>query len=563
MGGTFPRSKSVPQVSRRAILRTGSALVAGAALWGTGCAAPAPAAPARAPAAPSPAPGATGTAMPRPKYGGTFQSAGFSNPPHLDPHLTATGLLHFTGPAMIYSRLLRFQIGPGVPSPSSLVEGDLAESWQQADETTYIFKMRPGVRWQNLPPVNGREFVAEDVKYSFERQIETRINAIQLAGVEKIEAVDKATLKIVRDKPDADALAGLAAYWNKVVAREAVELRGDLREGPNVGTGPFILEKFDPNSVYILRRNPDYFRKGVPYIDTFQRLRIDDEAVREQAFLSKNIDMHSLTGKEEDIARKAPEVEFVRWRQLGGGFELVMRTDLPPFNDKRVRQAVSKALDRQAIIDTVLFGRGWHSVGVQLPGIDYALPEDEMKQHYKRDLEGARRLLAEAGFPDGFEFELSVPNYNLQFTSVAELAVSQLREVRIIANVKMVEPAFYTDQILQRGNFVAYQGPTSAFPSANADLLGRHHSKGSRNASRINDPALDQLIEKQAVMTRDPEGRKKLLLEIQRRILDNAHFLYLATNMSVTAKWPYVKDLWPAVSTSMDTAHFELVWLDK
>jgi peptide/nickel transport system substrate-binding protein len=565
-----PQSSLGRRISRRAALRTGirsgAALAGTAALRGAGCAPAAQPAPV-APAAPTSAAAASGpapTAAPaQPKRGGTFNIAAFSNPPHLDPHQTATGLFHFSGPGMIYNRLVRFKIGPDVPSPSSIVEGDLAESWTQPDDITYIFKMRPGVKWHNIAPVNGRDFVADDVKYSFERQIAEKVNATQLAGVEKIEVVDKATLKITRDKPDADGLAGLAAYWNKVVAREAVAVNGDLKQGPNIGTGPWILETFDMNSEWVLKRNPDYFRKGLPYLDAYRRLRIDDETVRENSFVAKSQDVYSLVASEPDLVRKAPGIEFTRWRQMGGGYEVVMRVDLPPFTDKRVRQAISKAFDRQAIIDSVYFTRGWHSVGVQLPGLDYALPEDEMKKAYTRDLEGARKLLADAGYPNGFEVEVLVPNYNLQYTTTAELAVSQLRDIKIEGKIKMVEPAFYTDQILQKGNFIVYMGPTSAFPSANADLLGRHHSKGQRNASHINDPKLDDLIEKQAVMVKDPEGRKKLLLDIQRQILDDAHFIYLVTNISATAKWPYVKDFWPAVGTSQDTAHSEVVWLDK
>src|SRR5262249_50746517 len=146
-------------------------------------------------------------------------------------------------------------------APSVIIAmGDLAESWQQADDTTWIFKLRSGVKWQNIAPVNGRDLLAEDVVYSFNRQNPEQINSSRLDGIPKFEAPDKSTVKLTLARPNADLLASLSACQNKVVPREVVEQKGDLKEGPLIGTGPWILEKWDPaDGRATLRKNPDYF----------------------------------------------------------------------------------------------------------------------------------------------------------------------------------------------------------------------------------------------------------------------------------------------------------------
>src|SRR5262249_15553281 len=146
------------------------------------------------------------------------------------------------GPYICYSQLLTYKWGPDIKSPSYIPTGDLAESWTQADDTTYLFKLRSGVKWHNIAPVNGRELIAEDIIYSYERVRELKSQAGFLAGITKMEAVDKLTLKLTLDKPNPDVLDNLAQNKLSIVARERVEQTGGkLDESPLIGSGPFIL----------------------------------------------------------------------------------------------------------------------------------------------------------------------------------------------------------------------------------------------------------------------------------------------------------------------------------
>ena len=167
-----------------------------------------------------------------PKRGGTL-SLRLWDPPHWDPYLTISYKTHIAY-SFTHSRLLRHKAGPGVAPGTFPIEGDLAESWTQPNETTYVFKLRQGVRWQNKPPLNGRELVAEDVKYSFERFLGEKGNANKpmLASVDKVEAPDKYTVRVTLKEPFAwflDMLSNPGALW--IIARECVEKSGgDLKK---------------------------------------------------------------------------------------------------------------------------------------------------------------------------------------------------------------------------------------------------------------------------------------------------------------------------------------------
>src|SRR5204862_7448715 len=129
--------------------------------------------------------------------------------PNLDPHLLNVAALVGHGAGMCWSQLLFFKNGPGIKMPNFEVEGDLAESWTQPDDTTYVFKLRPGVKFHNIAPVNGRELVADDIVFSYQRVLDQKTFAAVLRGVTKMEATDRSTLKLTLDKPNADLLANL------------------------------------------------------------------------------------------------------------------------------------------------------------------------------------------------------------------------------------------------------------------------------------------------------------------------------------------------------------------
>jgi len=184
-------------------------------------------------------------ASPRP--GGILRVRGW-DPPHFDPHQTRS-FMTMTTLSFVYSKLLRHKVGAGVPAGSFMLEPDLAERWEQPDETTYIFHLRKGVRWHNKPPVNGRELTAEDVKFTYTRFLTVKGNPERylLDSVERVEAVDRYTVKFALGEPYVwlpHKLANALCTW--IVAPEVVEMYGDLKRPETaIGTGPFTLERYD------------------------------------------------------------------------------------------------------------------------------------------------------------------------------------------------------------------------------------------------------------------------------------------------------------------------------
>src|SRR5206468_3143493 len=198
-----------------------------------------------------------------PKRGGTLALRTW-DPPHFDPFQTISYKTHIAL-SFTHSRLLKHKAGPNVVPGTFAIEGDLAESWSQPNETTYVFKLRKGVCWHNKPPVNGRELTADDVKYTYERflTITGNPNKPVLEYIDRVEAIDKYTVKFTLKEPNAWFLDLLASTSTWIIAKECVEKYGDLKKVESVvGTGPWMLERWEPNVKLVYTRNPNYFVPG-------------------------------------------------------------------------------------------------------------------------------------------------------------------------------------------------------------------------------------------------------------------------------------------------------------
>jgi peptide/nickel transport system substrate-binding protein len=516
---------------------------------------------ARSGAAPAGAPTATAVAA---KYGGTIRTSRTGVAPHLDPHQTAASPASAFGWGNAYSRFLKYKVGPDVKYPGFIPVGDVAESWQQNDETTYTFKLRPNVKWHNIAPVNGRAFTAEDAVYSITR-MKTKgfATAPTFAIVDRAEAVDPLTVRLRLTGPDADLLSNLGNPYAKMVAREAVELKGDLKEGPTIGTAPWVLERDEPNGGSYLVRNPVYFLKGLPYADRLEWLVITDLQTIIAALRSKQLDAQ-MTGIEKDDAeqlKKAdPSLVITVLRDVGGT-ELIFRCDRPPFADVRVRQAVSKAIDRDAIGSALWGGSVWYNANITMPAADWYLPEAEVASKVKRDLDGARQLLKQAG-AEGAAFEIGASNISGGiYVQSAELLQAQLKEVGLNPRLKAIDQTLYSTLAVSGGEFDILTGPVNPATSANEDLLGRWHSKGERAISKHNDPELDKLIEQQA-RTTNPDDRKKLLVDIQRMAFDRLYRLCVNGRQRSVLSWPHLKNFYPGPGSSYYD-HWTTMWVDK
>src|SRR5438552_1325712 len=354
-----------------------------------------------------------------PRRGGTLRVWGY-DPPHFDPHLTINGKTHTTL-SFVHSTLVRHKVGAGVQPGTFSVEPHLAERWEAPDDTTYIFHLRQGVKWHNKPPLNGRELVAEDVQFTFDRFLTEKGNAARymLESVDRVEVMDRYTVKFLLKEPFVwlvDVLANPLGMW--IIAPEVVQQFGDLKRAESaIGTGPFLLERYEPNVKTVFKRNPDYFLPGLPWVDGVEWLIVNDPSAGLAMYRTGQLDCgawHWWSVRQEDLDSLKKTHPHLGYQDFVSpvSHAIYMRTDQAPFSDVRVRRAMSQALDRQAMIEAVLVkGEPTPAVGRGLPEWSPRIDElGEGAKYYQYDPKEAKRMLAEAGFTKGFKTQIHTTN---------------------------------------------------------------------------------------------------------------------------------------------------------
>jgi peptide/nickel transport system substrate-binding protein len=513
-------------LSRRALIALGGLTIAGATL----------------------VPSATRAQTPR--RGGTLTLRTW-DPPHWDHMLTAAYKTHIPL-TFTHSRLVRHKAGPNVQPGTFPIEGDLAESWSQPNETTYVFKLRRGVKWHNKPPVNGRELTADDVVYTIERflSVKGNANAYMLKAVDRVEPVDRYTVKFTLKEPFAwllDMLANPIAVG--IVAREAVEKFGDLKKAEAViGTGPYLLDSYRPNAGMTLVRNPAYFVAGLPYIDRVEMVVDEDNASRMAAFLAGKYDLGwefpgvinrtDWAQIKDNLKQKRPHLRTLEFPG-NVSYHISMRTDRPPFNDVRVRQAMSLAIDRQGIIDAIFEGVGVANAAVPAALKEWALPVTQLGEgakHFRHDPREAKRLLAAAGYPNGFPGTVCFTTYGSTIViDQMQLVLKYLKDVGIDARLDQKEYGAYIASCFY-GKFESMAfGPQTPFLDPDNFLYGQYSPEELKNQSHINDPVVADMLIRQR-RTFDVAKRRELVHEIQRYLAKQQYYTTTVSQI-YTAVW--------------------------
>src|SRR5213594_2052224 len=419
-----------------------------------------------------------------PKRGGVLTRASAWDPPVIDPrHTQSVGLFQFAG--LTSNRLVRHPFSDEATNPNDLtLKGDLAESWSaNADHRVWTFKLRQGVKWQNVAPLNGRELTAADVKYCFEAYAKEGVQPFTFQEIEGMETPDKHTLRVHLKTPNTLLPQNLAEPIALIFSKEVLEEDGDLKNRL-IGTGPYIMKEHTRKVRVVLQRNPDYFDKGRPYIDEYIILSTPDDATRVAAFRTGQSDViwRASVSDAEAIRKSNPAVLAQAYHNTLAPFGLALAQDRPPYNDVRVRRAISMAIDRQKQVDTVFEGHG-------IPGwgVPYIYYQDE-----------AKKLMAEAGQGKGFEATLFYYEYFPQMSSQVQLVQQDLKK-NLNIDIK-IQKLYYTTYY---GRYVdsKWDGMSWGFQSGHAIGLDERtyqymHSKSPKNFFRVNDPTIDDLTTK-------------------------------------------------------------------
>ena len=511
-----------------------------------------------------------------PKRGGTLTIRGW-DPPLFDPMLTTAYRVHIPL-TFTHSRLVKHKAGPSIVPGTFAIEGDLAESWSQPNDATWIFKLHRGVRWHNKPPVNGRELTAEDVRYTIERFLTVKGNpgAYMLRAVDKVEVVDRYTIKFTLKEPFAWFLDMLANPISMpIVARECVEKFGDLKKAESViGTGPWMLDSYRQNAGLTLLRHPAYFRPGLPYIDRVEIVVDEDNASRIAAFLAGRYDLGwEFPGTinrtdwvqiKDMLQRRRPNLktaEFVANVET----HISMRTDRAPFNDVRVRRAVSLAIDRQEMIDAVLEGAGVFNPAFPAALKDWALPTNQLgdgARYFKHDPVEARRLLAAAGYPNGFPASVCFATYgSTTLVDLAQLILKDLKNVGIDARLDTKEyGAFIASCYFGQFESMTY-GPQTPFLEPDNFLYSMHYPGEQKNQSHVDDPVVTDFLVRQR-RTFDTAKRREIIAEIQRYLATQQYYVQLPSAVYVAVWDGALKNYGPNLGYDYG-GRLMAAWLDR
>ena len=474
----------------------------------------------------------------------------------IDPHLETWGaalqVIHQT-----YNALLKFNHDGTKMLP------DLAESWEQKDDLTYSFKLRQGVRFHNVPPVNGRELTSEDVKYSIERQMTDQPGKFQhayffLGKLASIQTPDKYTVVFKTKEPYAPFLNYIANPWTVIVAREVVEKHGDLQRHA-IGTGPFVMQEYRREQEAVFVKNPSYFKKGLPYLDEVRIQYVIDPVAATAAFRGQQTDISLL--EFADVPSIKASNAKIKVAEITTMFPIVLRTRpydeqrplKPPFTEKKVRQAIQAAIKQEEFIEIVRSGWGATMTGpIPTYRKPWALPASARPEF---DLKKAKRLLTEAGYASGFETELIVgsPGDNVKSAQVVK---DQLAKVGIQVNLKPMEMAQYYNKSYSYDYSMSVH---TALTGEEPEEAIRPYYGANATYYRWGNREIHRLIDEQAKIL-DLKKRVDMVHQIQRLLLDDAPNVFLYTPITHYGVQPWVKNY--TVPINAYDQRYEEIWLD-
>jgi peptide/nickel transport system substrate-binding protein/glutathione transport system substrate-binding protein len=475
----------------------------------------APAAGATRPAASTPAnAGGAAPSAKAPKRGGILKIALNQEANTVDPHKSRDiAGTHIKG--MVYSQLMKYgrdlQIVP-----------DLAERYDNPEPTTYVFYLRKGVKFHD-----GADLTAEDVVASYERILEPSTGSpvyVFLKGISSVTARDPSTVEFKLSGPQATFLPAIALCGQYIAQKQKIQANVDF-ETDLVGTGPFKFTSRTPGVETKVERNPNYYVQGQPYLDGISYRPIFDDSARMNALKSGDVDLATyVTWAAMSQFDQTPQLAL-QSQKAGGFVQIDLRVDRAPLDNPKVRQAISYAIDRDALIKTAASGRGESCFGGPIPSWMWAYDKD-LEGLYRYDPAKAKQLIQEAG-AQGATIELTTwPTDTELFGRPSVVVATYLKQAGLNAVLKPVSNAEWaqaraegTYQGLVNGNLYSIPDP---------DFVGTIWEKGSNitKANRFSDPEIDGWLQQARTIT-DQAQRKALYDKVQAKALDLVPTVFL------------------------------------
>jgi peptide/nickel transport system substrate-binding protein len=428
--------------------------------------------------------------------------------------------------ALVWDTLLEWESTWYHPEAQTtpIIRKNLAERWAMLDSSTWVFHLRQGVKFHNLPPVNGREMTADDVRYSYELLKNKPGYSTRGAAISEVQALDKYTVRFHLKAPDPNfPLNHVNSFSPVIVPKEAVEAPGGLGKNP-VGTGAFILKEFASGEGILLVRNPEYFMRDkhglqLPFVDAIRLIFTRDAATEAALFRAKRVDMMRPPTLDMlyELLKTVPDAWLYRIPSLGwGDYGLYMRLDKAPYNDVRVRRALSMAIKRDVIAETI--NRGDAALYGPFPWVMAAFTKrsdytaDNLGPNYQYNPKQARELLAEAGYPNGFDMTIEWGEFRGYAWGDFAVAVARyFEDIGIRAKIKQVDTSTWWAMRFGAQPFtdvlVSLSPPGSGPSFLDWGYLPYHSSSPPTvNVPHVSDPKVDAMLDEWRVAPADRQA---------------------------------------------------------
>jgi peptide/nickel transport system substrate-binding protein len=427
-------------------------------------------------------------------------------PATIDPY-TQTSYLNAYVDGLVYSRLYDYKAGqPGIAPGDLTVEPALAQALpEQPDTTTFTVKIKPA-KWHNQPPVNGRALTSDDVKYAIDRyqNYAKSVHKSFWLWVDSMTTPDPQTLVIKAKYPYADAVQimgnSLGAFLSP---KEFAET--DAASTAMLGSGPFMFKEYQSGNSFTFVKNPDYFDKPFPYFDEVKAYIVTDTAKRVADFSAKSVNYSwlYLPDDRDQVKKNRPDAKSFETQGISG--YIYLRTDKPPFNDKRVRQALSMGINRQAIRDALTKGEGVDDQALFVGNAGWAKAVKDLgdaAKYWKYDPQAAKQLLQAAGVPtiDTTWSHADPAPYTQAYVDTATLTEAQWKDIGVTVKDNQQPYATYISTTYA-GNYDGIGHSPRAVPTYQDSLSDRLYwdkttGRARINLSYVNDPDLNALLDK-------------------------------------------------------------------
>jgi len=480
------------------------------------------------------------------KEGGTLLIGIETEPIGLDPTIV-TAFSSFRILENVYDGLLKFD------ENMNLVP-NIAEKYEIPSPDTIIFTIRNDVYFHN-----GEKLTIEDVLYTFERIMDEKVGspaAAYYSEIESVQILDPNTVCFKLKVPMASSIIiNFASVNSAIVSKKFVQSGKNLQLETN-GTGPFLISEFVPGDHITLKKNPNYFIPEQPYLDQIIFKIIPEEISRSTALRNGDVDLIEV--KEPLTLRSLESPKYKIYRQPVLSYYLLgFNTKRKPFDNYLVRSALSMAINREEIINMVAFGEGTITGPLNPTVKPWALTPDNFEE-YEYNPEKAKRILAEAGYPNGFEFNI-LTSSRYSFDKIAQVVQSQLSRIGVKVNIELVEWGIFISR-WGKSDFDSFISLNAGSIDPDVQFYRTFHSGGSTNVFLYSNDIVDKLLE---------EGRKEIDMlkrmqiynQLQYILVKEAPVLFLYSPNVLYASQSFVNGFKPLANESL--IFLRETWIDK